>query len=397
MKNREFYFDQLVSLKDKPVVKVITGLRRCGKSTLLNQFKRHLVDSGILGCNIIYMDLESFQYDDTNSCKLLSDFIIENMVENDEKLNILLDEVHMSSLWEKTLGSLCSHPNLDIYLSSSTALMSSGLSAILDGRYVEINMQPLSFKEYVDFNGGKRKSHIDDLFRSYLDFGGLPSIMRLKERRKTLPTILTGIYSTIMLRDIIHRNSIKDAYMPERVLKFIVSNIGNHFSTKSIKAYLTGLGRKVSVDTIDSYLKMLEDAFIIYKVDGIEINGSSQVLTFKKYYIADTGIRILLVGIKEADYPNLIENAVFLELLRRGYSVATGKVGEFELHFIASKPDEKIYFQLSADNDRLEDSMNALKAVVGSDRKVILTAKRTKSKVIDGIIVINIIDFLLQP
>ena len=400
MKKRDIYLNQLINLKDKPLIKVITGIRRCGKSTLLSLFEEYLFQNGALPNRIIRMNFESFEFDSILSYKELYAYIKSKITNNIEKYYILLDEVQQVESWEKTINSFLVDSNVDIYITGSNAyLLSSELSTLLSGRYVEIKMQPLSFKEFLDFNATTPADDIGKLFEDYLTYGGLPTVIELKDHPDSIGPFLNGIYTTVIMKDVVQRNKVRDTALLESVLKFIASNIGNPVSTKKISDYLTSSGRKTTSDTVDSYLKMLEGAYIIYRANRYDLKGKLFLKTLEKYYMVDTGIRNQLTGYRNTDYGHVLENIVYFELLRRGYEVAIGKLGTLEVDFVATKPNEKIYFQVSAtvmDENTRERELRPLMTITDHYEKIILTMDKTIYNDFDGIKCINIIGFLLD-
>jgi len=400
VKKRDQYLNQLINFKDKPLVKVITGIRRCGKSTLLTLFEEYLIGNGVREDQIIRMNFESLQFDYITTYRELYSHVKERIISNREKHYILLDEVQQVELWEKAINSFLVDYNVDVYIAGSNAyLLSSELSTLLSGRYVEIKMQPLSFKEYIDFNGYEETDDINDLFEDYLEYGGLPTVVELKDHPDTIAPFLSGIYNTVIMKDVIQRNNVRDPALLESVLKFIASNVGSIVSTKKISDYLTSSGRKTTSDTIDNYLKMLENAFIIYRVNRYDLKGKLFLKTYEKYYVVDTGIRNQLTGLRNTDYGHILENIVYFELLRRGFSVSIGKIGNLEVDFVATKADKKIYYQVLAsimDKDTRERELRPLREISDNYEKVILTMDRTIYDDFEGIKNINIIDFLIE-
>ncbi len=400
MKNRALYLNQLIQFKDKKLIKVITGLRRSGKSTLLSLFENHLITSGVDRKQIIRMNFESFEFDEITSYKELHAYIKEHIVDTNEKHYILLDEVQQVSSWERVINAFLVDANVDIYLTGSNAyLLSSELSTLLSGRYVEIKMQPLSFKEYLDFLDKGKEMTLHEQFEQYLAFGGLPTVVELFDHPDTIGPFLEGIYNTVLMKDVIERNGVRDAALLESILKFIAANIGSIVSTKKISDYLTSSGRKTTSDTIDNYLKMLENAFIIYKANRYDLKGKMFLKTLEKYYLVDMGIRNRLTGLRDTDYGHVLENLVYLELIRRGYEVTIGKIGPLEVDFVASKTKEKIYYQVSAtimdEQTRLRE-LRPLQSISDNYPKFILTMDQTIFDDYSGIRVKNIIDFLLE-
>jgi predicted AAA+ superfamily ATPase len=289
---------------------------------------------------------------------------------------------------------------VDIYITGSNAyLLSSELSTLLSGRYVEIKMLPLSFKEYLDFNDFKEGDSREEYFNSYLQYGGLPAITDIRDRPDTIKPFLSGIYNTVIMKDIVQRNMVRDTVLLESVVRFVASNIGSTISTKKVSDYLTSAGRKTSSDTIDNYLKMLESAFILYKARRYDLKGKLHLKTLEKYYIVDTGIRNELLGFRNTDYGHILENIVYLELLRRGYEVSIGKIGSLEVDFIATKPDKKIYCQVSAtilSEETRERELRPLKSIHDNYEKVILSMDKSFIRDFEGIKNVNIIDFLMS-
>ena len=400
MKNRDLYLNQLIQFKDKKLIKVITGLRRSGKSTLLSLFENHLITSGVDRNNIIRMNFESFEFDEITNYKELHTYINERILDPNKRHYILLDEVQQVSSWERVINSFLVDANVDIFITGSNAyLLSSELSTLLSGRYVEIKMQPLSFKEYIEFLDSDKEMSLPEKFNQYLEYGGLPTIVELLDNPDTIGPFLEGIYNTVLMKDVIERNGVRDAALLESILKFIAANIGSIVSTKKISDYLTSSGRKTTSDTIDNYLKMLENAFIIYKANRYDLKGKMFLKTLEKYYIVDIGIRNKLIGLRNTDYGHVLENIVYLELLRRGYEVTIGKIGSLEVDFVASKPNEKIYYQVSAtimDEKTRERELRPLESISDNYPKYILTMDQTVFNDYSGIRVKNIIDFLLE-
>ena len=400
MKNRDLYLNQLIQFKDKKLIKVITGLRRSGKSTLLSLFENHLITSGVDRNHIIRMNFESFEFDEITNYKELHAYINKRILDPNKRHYILLDEVQQVSSWERVINSFLVDANVDIFITGSNAyLLSSELSTLLSGRYVEIKMQPLSFKEYLEFLDSDKEMSLQEKFNQYLEYGGLPTIVELLDNPDTIGPFLEGIYNTVLMKDVIERNGVRDAALLESILKFIAANIGSIVSTKKISDYLTSSGRKTTSDTIDNYLKMLENAFIIYKANRYDLKGKMFLKTLEKYYIVDIGIRNRLIGLRNTDYGHVLENIVYLELLRRGYEVTIGKIGSLEVDFVASKPNEKIYYQVSAtimDEKTRERELRPLESISDNYPKYILTMDQTVFNDYSGIRVKNIIDFLLE-
>lgn len=400
MKNRDLYLTQLIQYRDKPLIKVITGLRRCGKSTLLSLFENHLIASGVAKDHIIRMNFESFDFDEISTYRELHAYIKDKLKSTSDRHYLLLDEVQQVLSWEKVVNAFLVDANVDIYITGSNAyLLSSELSTLLSGRYVEIKMQPLSFKEYLTFTDTNSDQNLENKFNQYLKHGGLPTIVELLDHPNTIGPFLEGIYNTVMMKDVIERNGVRDTALLESILRFIAANIGCVVSTKKISDYLTSSGRKTTSDTIDNYLKMLSNAFIIYKANRYDLKGKMFLKTLEKYYIVDMGIRNQLTGLRNTDYGHVLENLVYLELLRRGYEVAIGKIGSLEVDFIATKTDEKVYYQVSAtilDEKTRARELRPLEAISDNYPKYILTMDHTLFNDYSGIKIKNILEFLLE-
>ncbi len=350
--------------------------------------------------SLCHLNFESFEFDQIVSYKELYSYIKERLTNVQDKHYILLDEVQQVKSWEKAVNSFLVDYNVDIYITGSNAyLLSSELSTLLSGRYVEIKMQPLSFKEYLDFTGTDKEDNLQEVFNRYLRFGGLPTVVELMDNPDTISPFLEGIYNTVLMKDVIERNDVRDAALLESLLKFIGANIGNVVSTKKISDYLTSSGRKTTSDTIDNYLRMLENAFIIYRANRYDLKGKMFLKTLEKYYMVDIGIRNRLVRMANTDYGHVLENIIYLELLRRGYEVRIGKIGNLEVDFVATKPDELCYYQVSAtilDENTKKRELHPLKSIADNYPKYILTMDQTIFDDYEGIKIINIIDFLLE-
>lgn len=399
MKNRDLYLKKLIQFKNKPFIKVITGIRRCGKSSLLTLFENYLIKNGVEKEKIIRMNFESFVFDEIINYKELHAYIKTRITNNTDIHYIILDEIQQVQDWEKAVNSFLVDANVDIYITGSNAyLLSSELSTLLSGRYVEIKMMPLSFKEYLEFTNNI-DSNIELSFNKYIEFGSLPTVVELLDIPETIGPFLEGIYNTVLIKDVIERNNIRDAALLENILKFIASNIGSIVSSKKISDYLTSSGRKVTSETIDNYLKMLENAFIIYKANRYDLKGKMFLKTLEKYYIVDTGIRNQLTSLCNTDYGHVLENIVYLELLRRGYKVTIGKIGSLEVDFVATKQNEKIYYQVSAsilDENTKERELRPLENISDNYPKIVLTMDKTPFTDFSGIKIVNILDFLLE-
>lgn len=399
MINRENYMNKLLDYKDSEFIKVITGIRRCGKSSLLKLFMYKLKEDNPK-TNIIYMNFESFEFDKIIDYKDMYNEIKEQ-IKSEGKTYILLDEVQRVINWEKCVNALTVDFDCDIYITGSNAyLLSSELSTYLSGRYIEIKMLPLSFKEFLKFSNFDTNISIDEKFNQYMKYGGMPGIIKLSNDYDLFDDAIKGIYNTVFMKDVIEKNKLTDASLLEKVLKFLMSNTGSLISSKKIADFLTSQGTKVTHNTILNYLEMLENAYIIYKAPRYDIKGKELLKTLEKYYIVDIGIRNSILGFRDSDYGHIIENIVFFELLNRGYTVTVGKNDSLEVDFIATTYKEKKYYQVTL--SLLEENVRnrefaPLKNINDNYEKTILTLDRVYNETSeDGIKCRNIIDFLLE-
>ena len=395
---REKYLNKMIMLKDTEFIKVITGLRRSGKSTLMLMYKDYLLNNQVKEDNIIYINFESAMYDDIKNYKDLYQFVKDKI--RKDKIYLLLDEVQNVESWEKAINSFKVDFDIDIYITGSNAyLLSSELSTLLSGRYIEIKMYPLSFKEFLIFNNYDT-INIEDKFNEYLKYGGLPAITLIKNNDELVLSYLNDIYNSIVKKDIIDRNNLKNTTLLENIIKYLANNIGSPISSTKISNYLNSnkITPNCNHQTIDNYLNMLEKSYIIYKADRTDIKDKSVLKTLGKYYISDTGIRNIILGFRNINEGHLLENVVYLELLRRGYKVSIGKNYEYEVDFVAENPNEIIYLQvsLSITDEKVKDrEIRSLENIKDNYEKIILTMDKTINQDFNGIKVMNIIDWLL--
>ena len=395
--SRQSYLNLLEQFRNQPLVKVITGMRRTGKSTLLSMWGDVLKQRGIKEKEIICINFEDMAFDDIRDYHKLYAYI-KAQTQGLEYAYLLLDEVQHVEAWEKAINSLLYEGNSDIYVTGSNAwLLSSELATLIAGRYVEIRIFPLSFKEYFTHAVSNRPA--ERAFAQYLRYGGLPAVLRLPQDEQTIQTYLDGIYNTVILNDVISRNAVRDASLLQNVIRYLAANIGSPVSTSKISGYLTSKGRKTTAATIDSYLKMLEGAFIFHRAERYDIKGKLYLKTLEKYYIADIGLRNSLLGFSGEDYGHVLENVVYLELLRRGYQVGVGKLDQLEIDFLAQKPDRKIYIQVAAsamDEEVLHRELAPLRRVADNYEKVLLTMDHTYITDYNGIRNMHLMDWLLE-
>ena len=403
MIKRDLYLEEIKKYMNKPIIKVITGMRRSGKSMILKLIQEELEKMGIVKENIIYMNFESLVFIDIKDFEALYKHIIKKTFNKKGKIYILLDEIQEVKGWEKAINSFLVDLDVDIYITGSNAnLLSSELATYIAGRYIEIKIYPLSFQEYIDFaseNNKKTPLSIDEYFYQYLNFGGLPGIHIFNYNKEEIYQYLADVYNSILLRDVIARNNIRDIELLERVVLYIMDNIGNTFSAKSISDFLKNQGRKLSIETIYNYLKALENAFIISKVQRYDIKGKNILETQEKYYLSDLGFRHAKLGYQSNDISGYLENIVFLELLRRKYKVNIGKQDNKEIDFVANLRDENLYLQISyllASPETIEREFSPLKSIKDNYPKMVLSMDNLPESNIEGIKRKKIIDFLLE-
>ena len=396
---REQYLNKLIESKDLNLIKVIVGVRRSGKSTLLLQYKDYLIKEKILKTNIIYMNFESAEYYDIHDYKDLYKYIKDKIV-NKDKFYILLDEVQNISQWEKAVNSLLVDFNVDIYLTGSNAyLLSSELTTLLAGRFLTINIYPFSFKEFISIYPFKENEDKYDKFDKYLKYGGMPMIVNMNDNENLIINYLNDIKEVVLKKDVISRNNIKDIVFLDNLIKYMASTIGNLTTPYAIAEFMKKNRSAITSETVDSYLKMLENAYFIYRVPRYELKGKQLLKTQGKYYFIDNGIKNIIDGISSYDTKSSYENLIYIELIRRGYIVYVGKYNDIEIDFIAIKPNEKLYFQVARSiiDEKVEErEKKSLLAINDNCKKTILTMDNVKNKQIDGIEVVNIIDFLSE-
>lgn len=398
MLKRDKYLDQLIEVKDLNLIKVITGVRRCGKSTLLLQYKDYLLENGIKDSDILYMSFESAEWYEIKDYKDLYNYIKSKY--HDKKIYLLLDEVQNVEDWEKAVNSLLVDINCDIYITGSNAyLLSSELTTLLAGRVYTINMYPFSFSEYLQINNNTNSQDKYQLFNDYLKYGGMPMLINMKDNERLKTNYLADIKDVVLKKDIIARNKIKDVVFLDNLLRYMSTVIGTLINPSSISDFMKKNGSNIDNETVDKYLKMIENAYFIYRVPRYELKGKQLLKTQGKYYFVDNGLKNVLAGFSSYDTGSSYENIVYMELLRRGYEVYVGKYNDLEIDFVAISPNEKIYYQvtrslLSEDVENREKK--SLLAINDNYKKVILTMDMAYNKIIEGIEVKNIVDFLLE-
>ena len=399
MIERTEYLEQLKRFKNKNLIKVITGIRRCGKSTLFELFINYLKKTGIKDDQIIKINLEDADYDFKDYKELYS--YVNKQIDSKKDYYVFLDEVQNIPMFQKAVDSLYIKKNVDVYITGSNAYLLSGeLATLLSGRYIEIKMLPLSFKEYLSAFNNEDKSRYE-YFLDYMRNGGMPgNISILEDNLKDLDTYLEGIFSTIVYKDIIAKNNINDKFLLEGILKFVFDSIGSPISTKKISDTLTSKGIPTSNHTVENYISAFIESFLLYKAERFDIKGKNLLMRDYKYYIVDQGLRSYLLGKKaDSDMGHILENIVYLELLRRGYKVYVGKVDDLEIDFVASNRDGIKYFQVALsvrDEKVLERELKSLQKTGDYYPKYIITLDMDLEADYDGITKINVIDWLLN-
>jgi len=404
MKNRPLYLDELLKYHDKNVIKVITGIRRCGKSSLLQLFADKLKMLGIPAKRILQANFESLQYDGMTYSELY-ELVKQKTKGVKEKFYLFLDELQRVENWEKAVNSFQVDFNVDIYITGSNAyLLSSDLATYLSGRYVEIKMLPLSFREFLDFHAFPSETPVETKFEHYLKYGGFPGLAEYEFDEKQITEVLEGIYSSAVLKDIYKRMEIRNSDLLDRVCRFFADNIGNTSSANKVAGVLEAEGnmpqakKGVSANIVSSYVDALVNAFIFYRADRYDVKGKELLKTLSKWYIVDMGFRNLLLGYRDADRGHILENIVYLELLRRGYTVYIGKVGTKEVDFIALSQSEKLYIQVTETmlgEDTRKRELESLRKIPDNYPKMVLTLDRNFLDSEDGIEIRNLTDWLL--
>lgn len=397
MVQRDRYLNKLIGFKDKDLIKIVTGIRRCGKSTLLEMFREYLLDNGVKKEQMIVINLENMDYSDLLDYKELHKYIKERVLK-DKKTYLFIDEIQTVVNFEKAINSLYLDKSLDIYLTGSNAYMLSGeLATLLSGRYIEIEMLPLSFEEYV--SATKDTSNLENKYREYLELGSFPYVLELNKDEDLIRDYLMGIFNTIILKDVVARKKISDPLMLESVVKFMFDNIGNLCSMKKVSDTMTSDGRKISAKTVEVYISGLIDSFILYRAKRYDIKGKQLLKTNEKYYVADIGLRHFILGKKGSDIGHILENIVYLELKRRGFDVYVGKIDTYEVDFIAKGPKGIEYYQVAAsvrEKSTLDRELDALRKINDDYPKFLITLDNDPEVSYEGIRKINAINFLLK-
>ena len=432
LKTRNIYLNQLIAFKDKEPVKVITGIRRCGKSSLLKLMQEYLLNSGVKQDQIIAINFESLEFQEMNYKELYE--YVKKKIPTTKRAYLFFDELQRIERWEDAINSFRVDFDCDIYITGSNSyLLSSEYSTYLSGRYVEIKMYPLSFKEFIDFHGYKLKEYktpigekrkravnendeiveIRDLFDAYMRYGGMPGIADVGLEQDKAMTLLDGVYSTVVVRDILEREKrrglrqITDAELLRKIILFLADNIGNNTSLNSVSNTLVSENMiqnrerqgKPATQTIASYVGALKESYMFYDVKRFDIKGKEYLRTLGKYYIVDIGLRNYLLGFRDRDRGHSLENIVYFELLRRGFDVAIGKIDNLEVDFIATSANEKMYIQVteSMKNELVrEGELKSLQKIHNNYKKMVITLDKALDDEYDGIQSIDVIEWLLK-
>ena len=397
MIERQEYLETLIRFKDKELIKIVTGIRRCGKSTLLEIYRNYLLKNGISKEQIISINLEDLTYGFIQNYMDLYNYINEKLL--DDKMNyVFIDEVQIISEFQKAVDSLYIKKNVDLYITGSNAkLLSSELSTLLSGRYIEIKMLPLSFKEFQKATG---IDNLDALYKKYISTGSFPYTLKLGNE-DDVSLYLSGLYNDVIIKDVMVRKNIADESMLKSVANFALDNIGNIMSVNNISNTMTSDGRSINVRTVEKYLDGFIESFFLYKVGRYDIKEKRYLKTGEKYYVSDLGLRYFILGRKLGDRGHILENIVYLELIRRGYEVYIGKVDDYEVDFVALNTKGRIYVQVCEtlrDNEgkTLSRELNSLKKINDNYKKIILTYDNLPVSNEEGIVIQNVLEWLMD-
>jgi predicted AAA+ superfamily ATPase len=402
MIRRDLYLNLLCEYIDKPFIKVITGIRRSGKSVILMLLRDELLKRGIDEKNIICLNFESFDFSDIDTAERLHKFI-KAKITNKKQCYILLDEIQEVESWEKAVNSFLVDFNADIYITGSNSrLLSSELATYLAGRYIEIHLYTLSFAEYLLFRHRRTGKEVSDLhseFGIFLRMGGFPALHTGEYTYESAYKVVYDIYSSAILRDTVQRYNIRDVELLERVVRFVFDNVGSKFSAKNVADYFKSQQRRIDLNTVYNYLDALEGAFIVYRIPRFDVKGKEILKTFEKYFVGDQSLLYAVMGYRDRHISGVLENIVMLELKRRGYRVFTGKSDDKEIDFIAEMKEKKVYIQVAykiAEQTTIDREFTPLLEVKDHHPKYVVTMDETWHDNIEGIRHMHIADFLLM-
>ena len=402
LKPRPLYLDKLLAFKDTEFIKVLVGMRRCGKSSLLQLFSQHLVDEGVPCDRIIEMNFEAAEYLDVSDCASLLDRVEQRAAAAapaEGRFYLMLDEVQLVAQWEKAVNALRVRGDFDIYLTGSNAyLLSSQLATLLSGRYVEVDVYPLSFRELAAFVDC---DHPDEaLLARYMAYGGLPPVVEQGEVQALAKTVLSGIYDTVFVKDVAQHIQVRNQPVFSDIARYLADTSGSRVSVSRIEKRLASAHRKTSGETIERYIQALVDSFLFYRAKRIDLKGGSILQGLEKYYASDLGIRNMLLGFPSGDYGHVLEGVVYNELVVRGYEVRVGKLDSIEVDFVATRDGEASYIQVSAsllDEATRKREMEPLRRLPpGKGERLVVTLDRLGLGDDDGVQVVNAIDWLLS-
>ncbi|ECB9822858.1 ATP-binding protein [Listeria monocytogenes] len=396
MFKRPNYLKQLIQFKDADFIKVITGVRRSGKSVLLMLYKEYLLQEGVPENHIIHINFESFEYQTITTEEKFRQKLDELLPEDDKKVYLLFDEIQMVEGWQRVVNGIRVSFNSDIIITGSNANMLSGeIATLLSGRYIEIPIYPFSFSEFLHIKGIESDSRkVDSAYDEYEKYGGFPSVVIAEESIKD--TILSGIFDTIVLNDVALRAGVKDATALKSIIRFLADNVGQLVNASKIVNTLKSEGVDTTVHTVNRYLDLLENGYLFYRAKQYDIRGREYLRTNGKYFIIDTGLRRNAVGKKDGNYSNRLENIVYIELLRRGYTVDVGKLDSKEIDFVARKLDETLYIQVAYELPNNMHETDNLLNIKDNYKKIVVTGRYYETTQIDGIPIIYIVDWLLS-
>lgn len=396
MFERPVYLNQLIKFKDTDFIKVITGVRRSGKSVLLMLFQEHLIKEGVPDDHIIYMNFESFEYQAITTEEKFREKLNELLPKDTKKIYLLFDEIQVVEGWQRVINGIRVSFDSDIVITGSNANMLSGeLATLLSGRYIEIPIYPFSFQEFLYVKGIELNSRkVDIAYDEYEKYGGFPSVTIAEESIKD--TILSGIFDTIVLNDVALRSGIKDPTALKSIISFLADNVGQLVNTSKIVNTLKNEGIETTNHTVNRYLDLLESGYLFYRTKQYDIRGREYLRTNGKYFIVDTGLRRNAVGRKDGNYSNRLENIVYIELLRRGYTVDVGKLDTKEIDFVARRLDETLYVQVTYELPNNSHETDNLLHIKDNYKKIVVTGKYHDIEQIDGIPIIYIADWLLE-
>jgi uncharacterized protein len=396
--SRPDYFNKLLGYKDKKIIKVITGVRRCGKSTLLQLYKDYLLNNNISSRQVISINFDDYKYFDLLEAKALHAYIDERIIDN-EKMYLFLDEIQNVNDYQRVVNSFYLNDKVDIYMTGSNSYMLSGeLATLLTGRYIQIDMLPFSFSEFVEING--YGDNVDRAYQSYIETSSFPYVFQLDNELNQISDYLKSLYNTVVLKDIVARKNISDVMMLESVLRFLADNIGNILSTKKISDTMASDGRPINVRTVESYINAFLESYIVYQIKRYDIKGRQYLKTLEKYYLVDIGLRNTMLGSNRGrDVGHILENIIFLELLRRGYDLYIGKVEGLEIDFVAKSSNEVKYIQVAAsvrDSRTFEREIRPLQKIQNNYPKCIMTLDLDPVANFEGIKKFNALDYLMK-